>query len=94
MKARYIIICLFIALLISLLSGHKTSDFNYYPSVMRVTEVTANEVTLQDCNGFLWSCGDPEDLEQGDLCGVLMNDNGTPETIFDDMIVSIRYCGR
>jgi len=33
-----------------------------------------------------------EDLFVGDICGLLMNDNGTPE-IFDDIILSATYSG-
>ena len=46
-----------------------------------------------DNNGFVWQFYGVEDWEEGDICSVIMNHNGT-ETIFDDIIITTRYGGR
>ena len=49
-------------------------------------------VTCKDFNGFLWQFEGCEDWQEGDICSMIMNDNGTPK-IFDDEIISVRYDG-
>lgn len=43
-------------------------------------------------DGFWYAMEGIEDLFVGDICGLLMNDNGTPE-IMDDVILSATYSG-
>lgn len=73
-------------------SQKKTED---YPLTTIVTEINPeiDVVSITDNNGFVWQFYGVEDWEEGDICSVIMNDNGT-ETIFDDIIVTTRYGGR
>lgn len=66
-----------------------------YPLTTIVTEINSKNdtVSIMDNNGFVWQFYGVEDWEEGDICSVIMNDNGT-ETIFDDTIVTTRYGGR
>ena len=66
-----------------------------YPLTATVTKVDSlnNTVSVTDGSGFVWQFYGVEDWEEGDICSVIMNDNGT-ETIFDDIIVTTRYGGR
>lgn len=44
-------------------------------------------------DGYFWyTYTGVEDLEVGDICGLLMHDNGTTE-ILDDSILSVTYSG-
>ena len=66
-----------------------------YPLTTIVTEINPeiDVVSITDNNGFVWQFYGVEDWKEGDICSVIMNDNGT-ETIFDDIIVTTRYGGR
>ena len=66
-----------------------------YPLTTIVTEINPeiDVVSITDNNGFVWQFYGIEDWEEGDICSVIMNDNGT-ETILDDIIVTTRYGGR
>lgn len=50
-------------------------------------------VTVEDFGGFLWQFVGCEDWVEGDICAVIMDNNRTEETIFDDFIISTNYCG-
>ena len=50
-------------------------------------------VTVADCNGTEWQFSGCQDFEEGDLIALIMNDNGTPDTIWDDTIITARYSG-
>ena len=65
-----------------------------YPMTTKVVELDRENdvVTCEDFNGFLWQFDGCEDLQEGDICSMIMNDNGTPK-IFDDEIVSVKYDG-
>lgn len=65
-----------------------------YPLTTRVYAVDpdADIVIVETFNGMLYSFDGVEDWMEGDCCAVIMNDNGTSE-VFDDKIVSVRYCG-
>ena len=65
-----------------------------YPATGIVTAVGQDFIVFTDFNGNEWEISeDPEDLYCGDRVAVIMSDNGTPDTIYDDKIVSSRYCG-
>ena len=66
-----------------------------YPLTAIVTEINPeiDVVSITDNNGSVWQFCGVEDWKEGDICSVIMNDNGT-ETIFDDIIVTTRYGGR
>ncbi len=65
-----------------------------YPMTTKVVELDRENdvVTCEDFNGFLWQFEGCEDWQEGDICSMIMNDNGTPK-IFDDEIVSVKYDG-
>ena len=51
-------------------------------------------IILVDANGNEWSYEEyPEDYYVGDYVAVLMDDNGTPGTIYDDKIIDVRASG-
>jgi hypothetical protein len=65
-----------------------------YPMTTKVVKLDHENdvVTCEDFNGFLWQFEGCEDWQEGDICSMIMNDNGTSK-IFDDEIVSIKYDG-
>ena len=50
-------------------------------------------VTVEDFGGFLWQFFGCEDWEAGDICAMVMDNSGTPDTIFDDVVMNTNYCG-
>jgi len=70
-------------------------EFNHYPACGEVVEVNREngEVVVEDFNGNLWAFEGCEDWMEGDICAMIMSDEGTPETIYDDVIIQARYCG-
>ena len=65
-----------------------------YPTTGIITATGQDFYVFTDFNGNEWEISeDPEDLYCGDRVAVIMSDNGTPETIYDDEIMSVRYCG-
>lgn len=60
-----------------------------------VVEINEDDdiVVVEDFNGFLWEFEGCEDWVVGDICAMVMDNNGTPETIFDDIILNTTYCG-
>lgn len=99
MRIRNLIIglaglCASAAILVSASETSK-SGANTYPktticlAVNHQTEV----VTVTDCNGTEWQFSGCQDFEEGDLIALIMNDNGTPDNIWDDTVVTARYSG-
>lgn len=70
-----------------------------YPHMGEVVEVLpkANgeyEVTFKDGVGRSWTwIDDSGDWFTGDFVAVIMDDNGTIETVYDDLVVDARYVG-
>lgn len=72
---------------------------SYYPECGIVTDVTLEDgreiwdskVTFQTMNGNLFSFYGGEDLEEGDVIALIMNDNGTLN-VDDDIVIDVRYC--
>lgn len=80
-----------IAILISILL-----NFGLYPSTMVVTDLDYenDQVIFQTATGFEYRNYDGiEDQEIGDLFGMIMWDNNTPEDISDDIIIWGHYSG-
>lgn len=50
-------------------------------------------VTLEDFNGLHFCFSGCEDWATGDICAAIMDNNGTEETILDDIILDTNYCG-
>ena len=68
---------------------------NFYPQCGVVTEVDSEKdiVTFETfTTGILWSFYGAEDWQPGDVVAAIMDDNNT-DLIFDDEIVTVRYCG-
>lgn len=59
--------------------------------------VEANEKTdilvIEDACGLTWEYEGIEDIVEGDVVVMMMYDNNTPETIFDDVILTVEYSG-
>lgn len=74
---------------------NKKVESEYYPLTAFVTEINANEnlISVTDNNGQVWQFDDSSDWRNGDICSMIMNDNGT-ENIFDDEVVAVRNAGR
>lgn len=67
---------------------------HFYAKSAVVTEVnySADVVTCEDFNGFLWQFEGCEDWLEGDIASMVMFDNGTT-SIYDDVILSALYTG-
>lgn len=68
---------------------------NFHSRVAMVTEINSdnNIITVTCGNGNMFSFyGECEDWMCGDLCSLIMYDNGT-ENVYDDKIVNVRYGG-
>ena len=65
----------------------------YYPAAGYVVNVdSARDYFLVKTNdGNIWQISGSEDWMVGDLCIMVMLDNGTPGNICDDTVVSARY---
>ena len=68
---------------------------NYYPTTGIVTELETetDSVIYVDFNGNLWDFPGIEDWVVGDRVALIMDNMGTPESIYDDEPVTWRYCG-
>ena len=68
---------------------------NVYPTSMIVIKVDYENdlVTIADFEGRTYQFYGCEDWYENDICAVIMNDNGTSETVYDDIILQTRYCG-
>lgn len=72
----------------------------YYPATFIVTEVSWDAkgelqiLTGKDATGHLWQWySDAGDWVEGDLVSAIMYDMGTPDDIYDDIMLSERYVG-
>lgn len=65
-----------------------------YPQAFVISEVNyeENTILLVDCNGEGWIWEGIEDYGVGDIIAAIMDDSKT-ETIYDDIIIMIRYAG-
>lgn len=66
----------------------------YYPLLMQVVEVDTGTciATAESRDGNLWQFMS-EDAGIGDLYVCIMSDNGTPQDVSDDEIVTLRFAG-
>ena len=74
------------------------ASFNNQSVYMKGMEITSLDyekdiVYCMDSVGFEWAFYGCEDYMEGDIIYVLLDDNGTKETIFDDIIVNVNYSG-
>lgn len=77
----------------------KSQNKHEYPSCGMVTRVTnlrkdRQKLTIQMQNGnkYVFISLD-EDWQRGDLCAVILNDNGTARNVHDDRVIDSRYVG-
>lgn len=86
MKTVIIIVLVIILLMVITAPNH------FYALTTQVVEIDKvnDVVTVEDCNGNLWTFEGTEDWEIGDCASLIMVDNGT-KTIEDDVIVSTEY---
>ena len=94
---KNILLILSIIIAVSLLSGfaQKAQDKRNYPTTMIITSIEQNNrITACTASGITYQfVDDSEDWFVGDLVGMIMNDNNTPESILDDIIISTKYVG-
>lgn len=82
------------------------NNHGIYPMTMIVVETSIDdkgtesieddggEIILVDSNGSEWVYEEyPEDYMPGDFVSLIMDDNGTPNYIYDDVILDMRYSG-
>ena len=95
---KFVCVLLVMLMLFSLSSGiiaeakRANSQYARVAVVVKVNRKT-DTVTCKDYTGNLWKFKGCEDWEKGDVVGMLMNDNGTPNKLKDDKIVNVRYNG-
>ena len=67
----------------------------FYPRTATVIEFNyaTDTVICRDCADVVWMFEGIEDWAIGDLVSMLMYDNDTPESIYDDEIVMAYYGG-
>ena len=86
-----------IMMLLNLLAeygGDHAYNAAFYPATMVVIEVDYenDNVVMADFTDNCWNFKGCEDWSVGDICSVLMCDNGT-ESIYDDFICETKYSG-
>lgn len=92
---KFTIIALLLANIMSLYAKANELTNHLYAlttCVVTVDQIT-DTVTVEDSNGNLWDFFGCEDWTVGDICSMVMDDNGTTE-IYDDIIINTRYNGR
>lgn len=87
---------LFIIQTIILLGGDPSNEAcQVYPKDAIVTEIDLENdtFTVTDFGGDDWVIEGVEDWEKGDKIGLIMYNNMTTETIYDDIVLTVRYEG-
>jgi len=73
--------------------------FGLYPRTGYIVELEPQpedmyKITIEDATGNLWVYDtDADDYTVGDGVAMIMYNNDTPESIYDDVIISARYSG-
>lgn len=70
-------------------------EHEVYPLTVVIIELDreGDIVTCVDGADNFWEFYGVEDWQTGDYVSLLMDDNGTPETIYDDVITMTLYAG-
>lgn len=92
MKSFKIIVILFTV--IGILAGFAACAWaEQYPRIFFVEAIDPDidTVTLYDVNGWQWKWEGTEDWEVEDMAAAIMDDNGTPDNIYDDVIIKLYY---
>lgn len=86
----FIAVIMFIFILSACTSNTTPSFYSGTVSIVTVNEI---EVYAIDTNGELWSwkCNNyfSKGWKIGQVCNVIWSDNGTPDNIYDDIIINI-----
>lgn len=61
-------------------------------TVVEYVDYDHDKVYCKDFNGEVWCFNGCEDWIEGDIASMVMFDNGS-KIIYDDEIISIKYCG-
>ena len=80
-------------LIMMMMSMHNnTADYHRYASTTVVVDINydTDTVVCEDSAGYVWEFYGAENWCIGDVCSMVMCDNGTP-SILDDTIESVRY---
>lgn len=98
MKKTILVITMALAILISARFGYSlgtTETKNLYAMTTVVTKVDGKIITCTDFNGISWEFETEyiEDWMVGDYASLVMSDNGTKESIYDDVVISAEYDG-
>ena len=93
---------LFVLLVIAMISFcwmdyNKTAEpeHSVYPLTVQIVELdhNADVVVCVDGTGNCWELYGVEDWQIGDFASLLMDNNGTTETVYDDVITMACYAG-
>ena len=70
-------------------------DRSVYPLTVQIVELDHNAdiVVCVDGTGNCWEFYGVEDWQVGDFASLLMDNNGTTETVYDDIITMICHAG-
>ena len=70
----------------------ESKNQDYYPmtTVVREIDIKNDVVTVENNNGHLYAFTGVEDWQVGDICSLMLDNNGT-ESIFDDIILKAIY---
>lgn len=98
MRKYRLAIITFLCLFVVVLGSFKVlaqKENNIYPECLQIVEINqaADIVQGKTCSGLIFSFYGVEDYMLGDLVAVIMDDNGTPETVLDDVVKDVRYAG-
>ena len=92
MKSVKIVVCALVVL--GVLFGICACAWaDVYPCSFLVEELDydVDAVTFSDMLGEQWLWQGCEDWQVNDLAAAIMDDNGTPQTVYDDVIVKVYY---
>ena len=82
-----------LSIITSLFNQQPVSQSEIYPTTLEVISITDSQMICETASGIIYTISESEDMVVGDLVAVIMNENGTPNTILDDYVVSWRYSG-
>ena len=70
-------------------------EHSIYPLTVQIVELdhNADVVVCVDGTGNCWEFYGVEDWQVGDFASLLMDNNGTTETVYDDVITMAYYAG-
>ena len=91
---KIFVLCLVVALCLGVCAGcAKPSNQTYTLENCTVYDVGKydGEIAIADTTMDIWVWHSDLDKSVGDKCSLNMNDNGTPNYLYDDFIVSIDW---